>query len=253
VISVSGLSFRRDGGFTLRVDSLQAADGQVCALVGKNGCGKSTLLRCLAGILPYEGSALVDGREVRGLGHRERARRLAYLPQDPGCPHMDVRTLVSHGRYATLGAVRTMGERDRALVRRAMGLTGVWQLRDRWLSDVSGGELQLAYIAMVVAQDSGTLLLDEPSAHLDALRRRELADLLRRLAGEGLAVVVATHDVEAAFSSSDQVCLMAEGDVVARGTPEEVAASGRVPQALGVGVERQEGPGLLWGYALTRT
>ena len=240
MISVSGLSFRRDGGFTLRVDSLQAADGQVCALVGKNGYGKSTLLRCLAGILPYEGSALVDGREVRGLGHRERARRLAYLPQDPGCPHMDVRTLVSHGRYATLGAVRTMGERDRALVRRAMELTGVWQL-------------QRAYIAMVVAQDSGTLLLDEPSAHLDALRCRELADLLRRLAGEGLAVVVATHDVEAAFSSSDQVCLMAEGDVVARGTPEEVAASGRVPQALGVGVERQEGPGLLWGYALTRT
>ncbi|MCC6099134.1 MAG: ABC transporter ATP-binding protein [Olsenella sp.] len=253
MISVSGLSFRRDGGFTLRIGSLQAADGQVCALVGKNGCGKSTLLRCLAGILPYEGSALVDGREVRGLGHRERARRLAYLPQDPGCPHMDVRTLVSHGRYATLGAVRTMGERDRALVRRAMELTGVWQLRDRWLSDVSGGELQRAYIAMVVAQDSGTLLLDEPSAHLDALRRRELADLLRRLAGEGLAVVVATHDVEAAFSSSDQVCLMAEGDVVARGTPEDVAASGRVPQTLGVGVERQEGPRLLWGYALTRT
>jgi ABC-type cobalamin/Fe3+-siderophores transport system ATPase subunit len=131
-------------------------------------------------------------------------------------------------------------------------LSGPWA-RGTGPSDVSGGELQRAYIAMVVAQDSGTLLLDEPSAHLDALRRRELADLLRRLAGEGLAVVVATHDVEAAFSSSDQVCLMAEGDVVARGTPEEVAASGRVPQALGVGVERQEDPRLLWGYALART
>ncbi|MCH4053414.1 MAG: ABC transporter ATP-binding protein [Atopobiaceae bacterium] len=252
MIAVSGLSFRRDEGFRLGIEALDAANGQVCALVGKNGCGKSTLLRCLAGILPYEGSALVDGSEVRGLGHRERARRLAYLPQDPGCPHMDVHTLASHGRYATLGAVRTMGERDRALVRRAMELTGVWELRDRLLSDVSGGELQRAYLAMIVAQDAGTLLLDEPSAHLDARGRWELARLLRQLAAEGLAVVVATHDVEAAFSLADQVCLMAAGSVVAKGTPDAVAASGEVSGALGVGIERQRDPRLLWGYALTR-
>ena len=144
MIGVRGLSFARDGGFTLAVESLELNDGQVSVLVGKNGCGKSTLLRCLAGVLPHEGSILLDGVELGGLGHRERARRLAYLPQELGCPHMDVYTLACHGRFATLGAVRTLGERDRRLVREAMELTGVWELRDRSLADVSGGELQRA-------------------------------------------------------------------------------------------------------------
>lgn len=252
MIGVKGLSFVRDGGFSLAVDSLELNDGQVSALVGKNGCGKSTLLRCLAGVLPHGGSILLDGAELGSLGHRERARHLAYLPQELGCPQMDVYTLACHGRFATLGAVRTLGERDRRLVRQAMELTGVWGLRDRRLADISGGELQRAYLAMVVAQDAGTLLLDEPSAHLDAHRRWELAGLLRGLAGEGLAVVVATHDVESAFSSADKVCLMADGRVAAQGPPDVVAASGVVAPALGVGVAEQDDPKLLWRYALTR-
>ena len=144
------------------------------------------------------------------------------------------------------------GERDRRLVREAMQLTGVWELRDRPLADVSGGELQRAYLAMVVAQDAGTLLLDEPSAHLDAHRGWELAKLLRRLADEGLAVVVATHDVESAFSFADKVCLMADGRGVAQGPPGAGAASGAVPSALGVGVAEQDDPRLLWRYALAR-
>ena len=81
MIGVRGLSFARDGGFALAVESLELNDGQVSVLVGRNGCGKSTLLRCLAGVLPHEGSILLDGVELGGLGHRERARRLAYLPQ----------------------------------------------------------------------------------------------------------------------------------------------------------------------------
>lgn len=105
---------------------------------------------------------------------------------------------------------------------------------------------------MVVAQDAGTLLLDEPSAHLDAHRGWELAKLLRRLADEGLAVVVATHDVESAFSFADKVCLMADGRVIAQGPPGAVAKSGAVPSALGVGVAEQDDPRLLWRYALTR-
>ena len=252
MIGVKGLSFVRDGGFSLAVDSLELNDGQVSALVGQNGCGKSTLLRCLAGVLPHGGGILLDGAELGSLGHRERARHLAYLPQELGCPQMDVYTLACHGRFATLGVVRTLGERDRRLVRQAMELTGVWGLRDRRLADISGGELQRAYLAMVVAQDAGTLLLDEPSAHLDAHRRWELAGLLRGLAGEGLAVVVATHDVESAFSSADNVCLMADGRVAAQGPPDVVAASGAVAPALGVGVAEQDDPKLLWRYALTR-
>ena len=252
MIGVRGLSFAREGGFALAVDSLELNDGQVSALVGRNGCGKSTLLRCLAGVLPHEGSVLLDGVELGSIGHKERARHLAYLPQELGCPRMDVYTLACHGRFATLGAVRTLGERDRRLVREAMQLTGVWELRDRPLADVSGGELQRAYLAMVVAQDAGTLLLDEPSAHLDAQRGWELAKLLRRLADEGLAVVVATHDVESVFSCADKVCLMADGRVIAQGPPGAVDKSGAVPSALGVGVAEQDDPRLLWRYALTR-
>ena len=151
-----------DGRVVLRADALDLREGRVCGLLGRNGSGKSTLLKAVCALGPYQGSVLVDGNEVSDLQRIERARRVAYLPQSLAVPQMSVRTLVSHGRFARMSASKVLGDQDRLRVEEAMRSVGVDGMAGRELPELSGGERQLAYLAMVVAQDAPMLLLDEP-------------------------------------------------------------------------------------------
>ena len=244
------ISYR--GHDALAIPEASFGNGKVTAVVGRNGSGKSTLLRALAGIIPYRGSIRVDGDELSGIPHRERARRTAYLPQTLSTPAMDVATLVSHGRFSRLGPLRAMGADDRSAVQRAMELTDVWELRDRPVSEISGGERQRAYLAMVVAQDAPMLLLDEPGAHLDVAHRRDVVRIMRRLADEGKGVVVASHDLPETFAVCNEACVINRGTIGAWGdTGSIVENDGLLLDAMGVCVRRIEGDGLLFPYALS--
>ncbi|MCH4082814.1 MAG: ABC transporter ATP-binding protein [Olsenella sp.] len=185
MLELTGVTSGYGGAFALNVPALSFPDGCVTAIVGKNGCGKSTLLKTLAAIIPHQGSVLVDGRELGGLSHTERARHVAYLPQQLPVAAMDVVTLVRHGRFARMGASKVLGPADNEAVRDAMEATGTGELATKRLAEVSGGELQRAYLAMVIAQGARTLLLDEPASHLDPYRQVELMALLARLAEGG--------------------------------------------------------------------
>ena len=240
------ISYR--GHDALAIPEASFGNGKVTAVVGRNGSGKSTLLRALAGIIPYRGSIRVDGDELSGIPHRERARRTAYLPQTLSTPAMDVATLVGHGRFSRLGPLRAMGADDRSAVQRAMELTDVWELRDRPVSELSGGERQRAYLAMVVAQDAPMLLLDEPGAHLDVAHRRDVARIMRRLADEGKGVVVASHDLPEMFAVCNEACVINRGTIGAWG---DTGNDGLLLDAMGVCVRRIEGDGLLFPYALS--
>ena len=121
----------------LRVDELTLPRGRITAVIGRNGCGKSTLLRALVGVLPYGGSIRLDGDELRSLSHRERARRVAYLPQTLSTPAMSVHTLVGHGRFARLGPLQSLSRADRSAIQQAMELTDVWELRHALVRDPS--------------------------------------------------------------------------------------------------------------------
>lgn len=253
MIEARGLSCGYGGAPVLGVEGLSLGQGRVTAVLGRNGCGKSTLLRALAGIADYGGSVLLDGDEARGLSHQERARRVAFLPQSLAVADMDVRTLVSHGRYARMGRSKVMGEADRAAVEEALATVGIEKLAGRHLAEVSGGERQLAYLAMVVAQDSPMLLLDEPGTYLDLEHQLRLSGLLRRLADSGRGVVVSTHDVGAAFSDCDRLVLLGEGGVLGEGIPAELAARPNlVRRCLGVAVARVDLPNAARPYVPVR-
>ncbi|MGN0076087.1 MAG: ABC transporter ATP-binding protein [Parafannyhessea sp.] len=253
MLEVSGMAAGYGGAFALDVPVLGFPDGCVSAIVGRNGCGKSTLLKTLAALLPYRGSVRVEGRELRDLSHTERARHVAYLPQQLPVAAMDVVTLVRHGRFARMGASKVLGAQDHAAVREAMEATGTWELATKRLAQVSGGELQRAYIAMVMAQGARTLLLDEPASHLDPARQVELMALLDRLAKGGRCVVLASHDLPSAFSAAGRVVVMEGGTVACCGPPADVAArTGELRRALGVTVRREQAEGLLWPYVLAR-
>ncbi|MFB9312287.1 ABC transporter ATP-binding protein [Nocardioides plantarum] len=197
----------------------------VTALVGPNGSGKSTLLMTLARVLKAQGGeVLLDGEPIGRRSSVEVARRLGVLPQTAVVPSgATVREVVEQGRYPQLGAWAMLRRHDDAAQRRALELTGLTALADRRLDSLSGGERQRAWIAMILAQQTGVLLLDEPTTHLDVRHQIDLMVLVERLRDDhGLTVVMVLHDLNQAARHADRIVALHDGVVRADGTPREV-------------------------------
>ncbi|OFT59751.1 hypothetical protein HMPREF3151_00200 [Corynebacterium sp. HMSC05H05] len=207
--------------------ALDVPRGGVTTIVGPNGCGKSTLLRAVAGLIPRErGEVVLDGRNTAEMKRREIARTLAVLPQTPVAPDgLTVRDLVGRGRHPHQTWLRQASEKDSAMVDEVMELTQVSEFAERPLERLSGGQRQRAWIAMVLAQDTPLVLLDEPTTYLDLSHSVELLALIRRLADDmGRTVVMVLHDLNLAARFSDQLVVMKSGEVQAAGTPAEVVS-----------------------------
>jgi iron complex transport system ATP-binding protein len=219
---------------------LAIPQGRITAIVGANASGKSTLLRALARILePREGVVLLDGRNVHELPTREVARRVGLLAQGPATPEgITVEDLVRRGRYPHQRALRPFSAEDRERVEWALGATATAQLRDRLLDELSGGQRQRAWIAMALAQDTPTLLLDEPTTHLDLAHQLEVLDLLSDLnARDGRTIVMVLHDLNQAARYAHHLVALREGRIHVAGPPAEVVDAAMVEAVLGVPVE----------------
>ena len=196
--------------------------GKLTCIVGKNGCGKSTLVQVADGLLhPAAGRVLLGGVDTRTLSARERAKRLAVLFQTNGVPAATVEELVAHGRYPHVQG-GALGEGDLALVEECLELLGLVEVRHRLVAELSGGQRQRAYLAMVLAQDTPVLLLDEPTASLDAHAAHEAMVLTAGLAAKGRTVGMVIHDLDLALRYADHLVVMDGGRVVAQGTREEI-------------------------------
>ena len=190
------------------------AGGRLCIL-GPNGCGKTTLLRALAGLLPHEGKVTAEGRDLAAMDRRQLARTVALLSQISSVYFSyTVYETVLMGRYAhqTGGAFSGPGQEDRAIALECMERTGVADLRDRQVTELSGGQLQRVFLARTFAQQPRIILLDEPTNHLDLKYQVELVQELKAwAAGEGRCVVGVLHDVNLALDLADLFLLMEEG------------------------------------------
>ena len=195
----------------IRVDDLRIEPGRILGLLGRNGSGKSTFLKALVGIIPYGGHAILDKTETSSMTHRERARRIAYLPQQLSPVSMSVGTLVAHGRFARMSFSKIMGVKDREAVRHALEMTGLWEERHRSVAELSGGERQRAYLAMVLAQETEYLLLDEPAASLDIAHQIEIMELLKQLSSNGRGIVITSHDLPQSAAYCDRICVIDRG------------------------------------------
>ena len=205
--------------------SLSIRPGAITALVGPNGCGKSTLLKALARILPARsGSVELDGRPIRSYATREVARKMALLPQGPVAPEgLTVTELVAQGRFPHQTLFRQWSPGDRAAVERAMALTDLEALADRAVHSLSGGQRQRCWLAMVLAQDTPLLLLDEPTTFLDLKVQVDLMALLSRIvAEEGRTMLLVLHELNLAAAFADHIVMMRDGRVVAEGAGVEV-------------------------------
>lgn len=217
--------------------SLRLPAGKVTAIIGPNGCGKSTLLRGLARLArPARGRVLLDGQDINRLPTRDVARRLALLPQSPVLPDgIAVGDLVARGRAPWRGLLGAWTAADEAARSRALARTGLTALADRPLSALSGGQRQRAWIALVLAQETGLLLLDEPTTWLDLAHQLEVLGLLRTLNREaGRTVVAVLHDLGLAARFADHVVLMRGGTVLAEGPAAQVITPDSLQAAFGL-------------------
>lgn len=239
MIETRGLRAGYRGRDVLHDINVSFPPGCVTVLLGPNGCGKSTLLRTVLGLQPAAaGEVLVDGTPLGELSPGELARRAAYLPQSRGVPNISALRMVLHGRFPYLSYPRRYRPEDYRVARQALGLAGAGELEDRLLPELSGGQRQRVYLAMALAQETQTVLMDEPTTFLDVGHQLEVMAAARRLAQEGRAVVMAVHDLPLAMRGADDIALLDGGRLAAWGTAEEVYASGALDRAFGVALRR---------------
>ncbi|PAU83905.1 ferrichrome ABC transporter ATP-binding protein [Halorubrum salipaludis] len=229
-------------------ESIAAEPGAVTALVGPNGSGKSTLLKGLATqISPEDGSVLVDGEDVHSMDTKALARKLGLLSQESTSPNsITVEDLVYHGRYPHRGFFERTTDEDARAVEEAIELAGCGHLRDREVGSLSGGQKQLAWIAMVLAQDTDVLLLDEPTTFLDMHHQMEVMEIIETLRDRSdVTVVVVLHDIEQAARLADRMVALKDGEIRARGAPEEIVTEDLLADVFRVDadvVQTENGP-----------
>ena len=231
LLQAAGVHHAFAGRPVLRGVDLGVGAGEVVGLVGPNGSGKTTLLRVLtAALRPDRGTVHLHDQDLRTLGGRERARRIAIVVQESaGELPMTVADLVLLGRTPHRGAGR-----GREIAARALERVGALELAGRELGSLSGGERQRVLVARALAQEPEVLLLDEPTNHLDVGAQHEILHVVRAL---GLATIVVLHDLNLAARYCDRVVLLHDGAVRADGPPSEVLHAPQLQEVYAVGAE----------------
>lgn len=220
-------------------------EGEFVSLIGPNGCGKSTLLKTAAALLrPFSGRVELFGRDVRRITPAERAGLMGVVPQKIESPMpFTVGQVVMNGRIASMGPWGRPSAADHDMVERSMIYTDVLALRDRYFTELSGGEQQRVALAMVLAQNPRMVMLDESIAHLDINHRQEVLQILMNLNHErGMTIVLVSHDLSLSAGISDRFLLMQGGRLVKAGTPAEVLQPELLSQVYGCELQVRQNP-----------
>lgn len=220
--------------------SLSLPEGSFTVVIGPNGSGKSTLLKAMAGLLPCRGQLLFRGDSLSTLSAAERAKQIAFLPQSRPVPEITAQRLILHGRFPYLSYPRHYRREDHAAAEKAMEQLGISHLAQRPLATLSGGERQKIYIAMLLAQGSPVVLMDEPTGALDISHKFELIQLARQMIQAGKTVIAVLHELDLALSCADQVVLMDQGQIRISGTADDVYASGLLDAVFQIRTQRLE-------------
>ncbi len=217
---------------------LALARGRVLCLLGPNGSGKTTLMKTLLGLLPPQaGEVRLEGRDLSEWKPRERATRLAYVPQAAETFFdFSVVEMVEMGRTSHRGIFARPSRRDSDVARQALETLGIAALAERPIHRVSGGERQLALIARALATEAGMLVLDEPTANLDFGNQMRVLGEIARLRERGIAILLCSHDPGHALEVADEVLLIQEGKTFARGSPAEVVTDENLTRLYGIEV-----------------
>jgi len=215
--------------------------GELVSIVGPNGSGKTTLLKSIIGLINnIKGEVIIDNENLNLYKRKDIAKKIAYLSQEKASPDMTVKQLVLHGRFPYLNTFGNYSEKDKEICNKALEKMGILSLADKFINTLSGGMKQTCYIAMVLAQDTDYILLDEPTTHLDISHQLKFMKDLRKLADEGKGIVVIIHDIEVALNFSDKVIVLNNGIISKEGTPSEIYKSKVIKDVFNVELKEDE-------------
>jgi iron complex transport system ATP-binding protein len=215
VIEIKNLSFSYAGRDVLSDISLSIGKDETWSFIGKNGAGKSTLIKCIAGLLPVKpGTVLINGIDILKSKPRDRAKIISYVPQAAGrtFPAYTVYDYVMLGRFPYRGLLAIPNNADRKAVMESLRLTDTIDLKDRFMTTLSGGELQRVFLAGAVSQQAEVLLLDEPATFLDPLHQEMIRKTLDKIHNEfGMTILTVTHDVNTAIVKNSNILALVNG------------------------------------------
>lgn len=224
--------------------SLQIPPGKITTIIGPNGCGKSTLLKALSRLMPFEGEVTLGGRSLKEYPRRDLARHIGVLPQSPTAPEgILVADLVSRGRHPHQSWFNQWSRSDEGVVEIAMKASGIAALADRPLDSLSGGQRQRAWIAMVLAQETDILMLDEPTTFLDLSHSVDVLNTVVYLRDQlSRTIVMVLHDINLAARYSDHLLVMKDGEILAVGAPKDIISSELLHEVFALEAEVIESP-----------
>ena len=206
--------------------------GKFTAVIGRNGSGKSSLLACLASIKSFSGRILLEKRDISELSSRERAKKLSYLPQSLPATQFTVFETVAFGREPYTSFKLT--EADVEIIKRAIEKCGISSLKGKRIGEISGGERQMAYLSMMLAQNADIMLLDEPTTYMDAPNAREFMRILCDERDRGRTVIAVMHDLTQALKNADSIILLDGGRIVFAGSKEDCLRKGVIEEVMHV-------------------
>ena len=238
LIEIRGAAFRYGEQAIFSQLDLEVFSGEVLTILGPNGCGKSTLLRCIGGALRLAaGSVRLNQTDLASLDANARARKIAFLFQDHtpsfAYPALDV---VSMGRTPYLSRFGAPSVKDIALAEEALAQVGLSHVKHRPYTQLSGGERQLVLLARTLVQQPTVVLLDEPTAHLDLNNQVRSLDRIGALAGQGVTMIMTTHDPNHAFLFPGRVALMQPGGALVVGSASEVITDAALSATYGIDI-----------------
>jgi iron complex transport system ATP-binding protein len=238
MLNAADLSFGFPGRTVGSGVSFALADGEVLCVLGPNGGGKTTLFRTLLGLLaPHAGSVRLDDTALSAMSRREIARRIGYVPQaHAGVFAFTVSEMVLMGRTAHMSLFAAPSAHDRDAAARAIDTVGIPHLAERAFTEISGGERQLVLIARALAQEPRLLVMDEPTSSLDFGNQVRVLGHVRRLAAQGISVLLSSHQPDHALQIADRALLLGEGKSLALGAPRDVIRPDTLRRLYGIDV-----------------
>ncbi|MDF2565325.1 MAG: Iron-chelate-transporting ATPase [Massilibacillus sp.] len=240
IISTKNITVILNHKEILKDISMSIAEGKRTVILGPNGSGKSTLLKALAGLLKCSaGSIYFDKQELQRVSKHQLAKQMAILPQGAEAPKdLTVSDLVDYGRFPHRKWWGKAPKDDKECVIWALKQTGMDQFKNRLVSTLSGGERQRAWIAMALAQKPKVLLLDEPTTYLDIAHQLEVMNIVSKLNYDsGISVVMVLHDINHAMQFADEIVILKDGEVFAKGEPEKVITVDLLEKVFGVSAD----------------
>lgn len=236
-IKIDNITF----GYTKKSNQLDGVSFEIhrkewTTILGPNGSGKSTLAKLLVRINKFnQGLISLDNREIRNYSNKEYARKVAYIPQIIDIPEgISVYDFVSYGRNPWLGFASRMSKKDHEIVEGALVRINAFELKDKMMEELSGGQRQKVLVALAIAQTADIIILDEPTTYLDIKAQFEVLELMYELHNEGKTILTILHDINQATQYSDEIIVLKDGKVYDRGTPEKVVTEDMLREVYGV-------------------